>query len=158
MPTYFPAKEIVSNLWIGSEGDATDPGFFRDHNIGYVVNCTRNIATMPGVETYRIPVDDALNENARMLSHWPVVVRDIDAALSRGKGVLVHCRAGMQRSAATVAAYLMYKYNLTSAQAKDAIQKRKPETFFPTPTFEKALRNFEAILKKERYNNSAFGY
>ena len=145
---YFPAKEIRPGLWIGSEGDSASPKFMAAHDIAFVVNCSKTIpfTVVPGVEYYRIPVDDAPDNGSVILSHWPVVVRAIDSVLDRGKGVLVHCRAGMQRSAATVAAYLMYKYGLSAKNAMAAIKSRKSETFWPTPTFGAALATYEKQL------------
>jgi dual specificity phosphatase 12 len=145
---YYPAQEILPGLWIGSKADSQNPEFMRKHNIGLVVNATKSIPflSMPGVEHYRIPVDDATEENETMLSHWPVVVRAIDTVLQRGKGVLVHCHAGIQRSASTVAAYLMYKYNMPANTAIAAIKSRKPETFWPVPTFGSALKKYEKQL------------
>lgn len=145
---YFPAKEIRPGLWIGSEGDSQNPNFMRKHNIAFVVNCSKNIPfkRVEGVDQYRIPIDDSTSNSDIILSHWPIVVRAIDSVLERGKGVLVHCRAGMQRSAATVAAYLMYKYNVSASNAMAAIKSRKNETFWPTPTFGAALKRYEKQL------------
>jgi len=145
---YFPAKEIRPGLWIGSEGDSKSQRFMTANNIAYVVNCSKNIpfTVFPGIEYYKIPVDDSPTNSEIILQHWPIVVRAIDSVLQRGKGVLVHCRAGMQRSAATVAAYLMFKYNLSAKDAMAAIKSRKSETFWPTPTFGAALLKYEKQL------------
>lgn len=145
---YFPAREIRPGLWIGSEGDSKNASFVAKHDIALVVNCSKTIPmlNLPGVEYYRIPIDDATDQNDTILSHFPVVVRAIDSVLQRGKGVLVHCRAGMQRSAATVAAFLMFKYNLSAKNAIAAIKARKSETFWPTPTFAEALQKYEKQL------------
>lgn len=152
---YFPAKEIRPGLWIGSEGDSQNPDFMRRNNIAFVVNCSKNIPfkDVPGVDQYRIPIDDSTSNSEIILSHFPIVVRAIDSVLQRGKGVLVHCRAGMQRSAATVAAYLMYKYNLSASDAMAAIKSRKNETFWPTPTFGIALKTYEKQLAQ--FNNTS---
>ena len=152
---YFPAKEIRPGLWIGSEGDSQNPEFMRRNNIAFVVNCSKNIPfkDVPGVDQYRIPIDDSTSNSDIILSHFPIVVRAIDTVLQRGKGVLVHCRAGMQRSAATVAAYLMYKYNMTASNAMAAIKSRKNETFWPTPTFGIALKTYEKQLAQ--FNNTS---
>lgn len=144
---HFPAKEIVKNLWIGSEGDVRGgPGFIEQHDIRLVINATGNLAARRDVPTYRIPVDDDPSENPTMLQHLPVAVAEIDASLRRGGGVLVHCKAGMQRSAAVVAAYLMWKRGMTADKAFEFINRKKHETFFPWPTFEAALRAWEDML------------
>lgn len=147
--SFFPAKQIIPGLWIGSEGDSRNPSFFKKHDIRLVVNATGTIPIKApaDVKSYRIPVDDSPDENPTMLSHFPLVVVAIDDVLKYGHGVLVHCRAGMQRSAAVVAAYLMWKRGLTANQAFEFINKRKHETFWPVPTFEKALRAWEAQLR-----------
>ena len=149
---FYPAKQIVRNLWIGSEGDSSSDAFFKKRNIRLVVNATANIpfatAAWPEVQTVRVPVDDDPNENETMLRHLPVVVLVIDDVLDHGHGVLVHCRAGMQRSAAVVAGYLMWKRGMTADQALEFINKRKHETFWPRATFESALRAWEEALRR----------
>lgn len=146
---YFPAKEIIPDLWIGSEGDSRNGGFVSKKDIGLIVNATANIPFQnfgEDVDTYRIPVNDNPTENDVMLKHFPIVVLAIDDVLEHGNAVLVHCRAGMQRSAATVAAYLMWKRGMTTNQAFEFINKKKPETFWPQSTFEPALRAWENML------------
>lgn len=140
----------MRGLWIGSEGDSGDASFFRTHGITLVVNATASIPVrLPaGVTSYRIPVDDDPDENDAMLSHLPIVVVAIEDVLAHGNGVLVHCRAGMQRSAAVVAAYLMWKRGYTATRAMRYINDKKAETFWPTPTFEPALRAWEAALRR----------
>lgn len=147
---FFPAKQIIPNLWIGSERDAMSASFFKKHTIRLVVNATANIPFGEHADAgrYRIPVDDHPDENEVMLRHLPIVVPLIDDVLRHGHGVLVHCRAGMQRSATVVAAYLMWKRGLTTDQALEFINKRKHETFWPVATFEKALRAWETALAK----------
>lgn len=147
--SFFPAKQIVKNLWIGSEGDSRSGSFFARHNIRLIVNATANIPVRapPEVVSYRVPVDDHPSENDTMLQHLPLVVVAMDEVLKYNQGVLVHCRAGMQRSAAVVAGYLMWKRGLTADQAFEFINKRKHETFYPVPTFEAALRAWETQLR-----------
>ena len=130
--------------------DARNPRFMRAKRIGLIVNASRHIPMYfpdSDVRTYRIPIDDDPRCNRTILRHWPVAVRAIDDMLRSGQGVLVHCRAGMQRSAAVVAAYLMWKRGLTADQAFEYINKRKAETFWPVPTFEVALRAWESTMR-----------
>jgi len=107
---YYPAKEIVPGLWVGSQGDSRSLDFMRRHDIRLVVNCSRNIPSRfrkgQGIKYLRVAVDDAPYEQNEMLRALPAVVPAIDEMLRAGRGVLVHCHAGMQRSAAVAAAYL----------------------------------------------------
>lgn len=147
---YFPAKEILPGLWIGSEGDARSAAFFRKHDIKLVINATRNVPFADrgaDVRGYRVPVNDDPADNEIMARHLPIVVMVIDEALRYGGGVLVHCRAGMQRSAAVVAAYVMYKMGMSADEALEFVNYRKNETFWPVATFEPALRAFEKQIK-----------
>ena len=147
---YFPAKEILPDLWIGSESDARSAAFFKKHDVRLVVNATRNVPFADrgaDVRGYQVPVNDDPADNDIMLRHLPIAVMVIDETLRYGHGVLVHCRAGMQRSAAVVAAYVMYKMGMSADEAMEFINYRKHETFWPVATFEPALRKFEKLMK-----------
>lgn len=151
MTTYFPAKKIIENLWIGSQGDSEDAAFMKKHDIQLIVNCSRDIPfSFKKIKGYRVPVHDSKSETETILSHWPATSVAIDEVLRRGHGVLVHCRAGMQRSAATVAAYLMYKTGASAAAAMRSIKSKKKETFYPTATFDDALEKWQRELRNRR--------
>lgn len=144
MDHYYPAKRIPPyNLWVGSRRDSMNATAARRHNISLVVNCTRDIPfSVPGVARYRVPVDDHPDEAADMLEHLPAVTAMIDRHLQAGRGVLVHCFAGISRSASVAAAFLTHKEGLTHRQAMDRVKAAKPETFGTSPNFEAALQAF----------------
>ena len=146
---FYPGKRVAPyNLWIGSKGDSANVTAARRRGIGLVVNCTRDIPRhLAGVRFLRVPVDDAQDEGGTFLAHLPRIVAAIDQHLSAGQGVLVHCYAGVSRSASVVAAYLMAKEGLTPAQAMARIRRLKPETFQPSPTFLRPLQAFAATLR-----------
>lgn len=148
----FPAKRVPPYaLWIGSEADSRDVASASRHGVALVVNCTRDLPfRVPGVRAHRVPVHDSPDEGGTMLAHLPVAVALIDAALASGRGVLVHCFAGVSRSASVVAAFLMYKEGLTPRQAIARIRRVKPETFGEPPTFLRALEAFHATLRRLR--------
>lgn len=149
MPTFHPRAEIVPGLWVGSMKDSNDAAFFLQRGIGLVVNCTKNLpCNVKNIECLRIPVDDNPAENARMFSMLQEAVNTIDNAIRSGEGVLVHCYAGMQRSCAIAAAYLMHRrrqlgLRVSALQAMRTVKNRKPEAFEPYPTFLPALQAFE---------------
>lgn len=89
----------------------------------------------------RIPVDDT--PSANLVQHFPAVTRFIRAALDNGDGVLVHCQAGVSRSATLVAAYLMAQEpGLDVDQAVARVRKVRPQVE-PTETFLQQLEMYE---------------
>lgn len=138
--SFYPAREIRPNLWVGSSADSRDKKFLKDHDIELIVNATKTIPfSTKHIIGYRVPVDDHPDENDAMLEYFPITSMIIDETLKSGKGVLVHCYAGIQRSCAIAAAYLIYKDRLRACQAMAAIKHKKAEAFSPVPTFGKAL-------------------
>lgn len=152
MNEFYPRKEVLPGMWVGSARDARDLPFLR--TISLVVNCSKNIpfytTNIPG---YRVAVDDDPLENNQMVRFLVEVSRIIDEHLQRGQSVLVHCYAGMQRSSAVAAAYLMYKLFLGPEEAMRAIKKAKPESFEPWPTFSQALYRYGAVLRRTSSNS-----
>lgn len=138
---FFPAQRIPPyKLWIGSLKDSENVQAARQHGVGLIVNCTRDIPfKVPGVKYIRVPVHDTPSEAKTMAVHLRKAVLAIDHHLEKGDGVLVHCYAGISRSASVVAAYLMHKERLTPRQAIERIQQQKPETFGNGATFHEAL-------------------
>ena len=131
--------EILPRLFLSNYPDArakTPPRAF-------VVNCTKDL---PFVSDYgvRIPVDDDLSDEAMhgLVQSLPSVLQSIDGVLSTGGKVVVHCRAGQQRSAAVMAAYLMRK-GMGLEQAIKYIKSRKPDAFYWNVNFMPALKIFE---------------
>lgn len=151
MQRYYPARQIVPGLWIGSAGDAANPRAAERRKFGLVVNCSKDIEAELPVPTYRVPVDDWPKDSPVMLRHLPEAVAVIDDTLQRGQSVLVHCYAGIQRSATVVAAYLMWRDGLGAREAMQRVQAVKPETFSPRPTFARALRQWETRLKDANF-------
>lgn len=143
---HYPAKQVRPyKLWIGSERDSEDAGAALKHNVGLIVNCTRDIPfTVPGVKHVRVPLHDSPAETSTFLRHFAKAVGAIDEHLQKGDTVLVHCFAGISRSASVVAAYLMLREGLTPREAIKRIQGCKPETFGRSPNFLEALEKIHA--------------
>jgi protein-tyrosine phosphatase len=105
----------------------------------FIVNCTRNLP-MVG-RGIRLPVDDDLSQRAMrgMREYLPRVISAIDSVRTSGGSVLVHCRAGMQRSPAVIAAYLMHTQGMGRDEAIQFIRNRKPDAFLTGVNFKSVL-------------------
>lgn len=144
---FYPRAEVIPGVWVGSAKDAADTQFLA--RMGMVINCTKRIPFYSRTtENIRIRVDDATRENAKMFRAFPSAVAAIDRALQRGHNVLIHCHAGMQRSCAVCAAYVMHlqkeaMYRPSATHAMEYVKERKRGAFQPRPTFLQALTAYE---------------
>jgi protein-tyrosine phosphatase len=144
------ANEIIQNLWLGNIKASQDKEFLADKKIGAVFNCTKNIPfVMSTPRKYRVPVDDNLQEEEiRNMELWSFEsVYKLIQELKKGP-VLVHCHAGMQRSAAVVAMLLIATMGFKTDEAIQYIKKRRPIAFTPGPNFLKSIQGFEREFEK----------
>jgi protein-tyrosine phosphatase len=131
--------EIVPGLWLSNFLDASNNTPPR----AFVVNCTKDL---PMISDYgvRIPIDDDRSEKAQygLLQSLPSVIQSIDGVLNTGGKVVVHCMAGQQRSAATVAAYLVDRRGMDLESSIRHIKSIKPDAFIYSVNFMPALKIF----------------
>lgn len=133
--------EIVDGLYLASFNDVKQRGTeARDY---FIINCSRDLP-MLSPRGVRLPIDDAPNENGRMLDFFPRVTQLIRRKLNEGEEVIVHCWAGQQRSAAVVCAYLMRYYDMTKERAMGFIRRMKNDAFSWGATFNPALDAWRA--------------
>lgn len=143
MTDFYDAREIEPGLWIGSSKDSKDREFMESHDVRLVVNCTHNLPRkFLHLDFVRVPVHDNRDDDRLMFRHLPEAVEAIRDHRARGNAVLVHCFAGVSRSATVCAAYLVRERGMSVEEAIAAIQAKKPETFGSRPVFEKALRDY----------------
>jgi protein-tyrosine phosphatase len=139
------ADEILPGLWLGNFQASQDEVFLRTHGIKTVFNCTKNLQFHPSIPTrYRLPVDDNLQEDEiRNMELWSYeVIYKLLKEYKEDKPILVHCAAGMQRSAAVTAMFLMVTKGMNWEQAHRHIKQRRAIAFFPSANFEKAIVGF----------------
>lgn len=139
------ADEIVPGLWLGNFQASRDEVFLQTHNIKTVFNCTKDLQFHPSIPIrYRVPVDDNLKEEEiRNMELWSYeVIYKLLNEYKKGEPILVHCAAGMQRSAAVVAMFLVATRGMNWDQAYRHIRQRRAIAFFPKANFEKAILGF----------------
>ena len=131
-------SEIIDNLYISDRKHVT----FWVSNYDLIVNCTPDIPfPLLCRATIRIPVRDHPSHAKKMLQiiRETHVLEAIHAHLQEGKTVLVHCHAGIQRSCAVVACYLVKYHGLTPDQAIAYIKVQRPIAFFNGVNFRETI-------------------
>ncbi|KAG6908000.1 hypothetical protein DXG01_006535 [Tephrocybe rancida] len=136
--------EVTPGLWIGDLASALDVEKLRTHGIYSILSAMRGRLTIK--ETFikhQVLLDDT--EDADILQHLLPSIHFIQAELDKGRGVLVHCHAGVStswpiilppcgalnvlrpgRSATVVAAFLMYSKNMDRESALEMIRSVRP--------------------------------
>ena len=140
------ADEILPGLWLGNAKSSMDDIFIRKNKIEVVFNCTKNLPFSPIIPIkYRIPVDDNLQEDEiRNMELWSSeIAYKIIAEYVQGKTILVHCAAGKQRSAASVAFMLIAFLKIRGLDAMNRIKEKRPVAFLPRANFERSIDYFD---------------
>ncbi|KAG9110285.1 hypothetical protein FRC07_008219 [Ceratobasidium sp. 392] len=138
--------EVIENLWVGDFGAATSLELLEEAGVKYVVSCMRGkVRVHETMRRHQIPLDDT--EEQDVLSYLPATIAFIQSALASGDGVLIHCMAGMSRSATIAAAYLMHSQGLDPTGALELIREVRP-VIEPNPAFLHQLEVFHAAYCK----------
>jgi protein-tyrosine phosphatase len=136
-------------------------------NVRAIVNCTprpndRRFHHLPedsdddannGTIRYcQVPIQDC--ETANIIMYFPATNLFLHHHLrERQHSVLVHCRAGISRSATIVLAYLMQFHDLSLDEAITTVRSRRP-IVQPNVGFMAQLRAWEAELRQKQNNNN----
>lgn len=144
------AHEILPGLWLGNKHAASDSEFLTSHNIRVVFNCTKDYPFLPQVlRKYRVPVHDNLEptEIANMTRWSSEIVYKVVAERRSGENILIHCHAGMQRSAAVMAMTLIVLTGQSVEKVMEYIRSKRPVAFFPSANFESSIREFDRAFR-----------
>ena len=105
----FSATRLLPLLYLGNEADAGMPDELRHRNIRRILNvafdCRKQEFAAYGIEVLHVPLRDCGDED--IYSHFGPLCAWIHEGITRGEGVIVHCRLGVSRSATIAIAYLM---------------------------------------------------
>lgn len=146
------AHEIVPRLWLGNYHASQDETFLRGNHIDVVVNATKDHPFVPWVEfKYRIAIDDNLQEEEiRNMELWAgEIAFKLIAHYKAGHRILVHCHAGVQRSASAVAFFLIAYKGMKTEEVIPFIKSRRPVAFYPKINFLKAIIGFDRRYQED---------
>ncbi|XP_075247382.1 uncharacterized protein LOC142340591 isoform X2 [Convolutriloba macropyga] len=141
---------ILPYLFLGSYQDSLNERELCSLGINFVLNVSRGTIKPNCVSEdcfMRIPVDD--NYDAHITPYFQQAFQFIDRAKNSGGCVLVHCMAGISRSATVAIAYFMREHNCTHEEAMRFVKERRP-SIAPNFNFLGQLLELEKSLKSER--------
>ncbi|CAG2117365.1 unnamed protein product [Medioppia subpectinata] len=149
--------KIWDTLYLGEMSGALDEKQILWYNIKTIVTVMEepidNRFHCEGVAYHWIKAEDYEEED--LLTHFHEAYDIIDAAVTAKTGVLVHCRAGISRSATIVIAYLMRKLQKPYKEVRALVRSRR-DCIEPNDGFVDQLLLFESMAYRLDANNCHF--
>ncbi|XP_055926654.1 uncharacterized protein LOC129958294 isoform X4 [Argiope bruennichi] len=140
---------ILPFLYLGSQFDAMNKELLKDYNITYELNVSTSCPQpefVPEGHFMRIPVNDTYSE--KLLPYFPEAFNFLDKVREGNGCVLVHCLAGISRSATVAIAYVMRYLRLSSDDGYRYVKSKRP-TISPNFNFLGQLLEYEKQLRRE---------
>ncbi|XP_029018665.1 dual specificity protein phosphatase 18 [Betta splendens] len=118
---------VAEHLYLSSGRAANDSSLVTRFEITCIVSVTEAGSSgppLPGVEYVHVPVSDS--PATPLCDHFDGVADAVERVARRGGRTLVHCRAGVSRSAALCMAYLVKHRGATLLEAHARVKACRP--------------------------------
>ncbi|XP_037551544.1 dual specificity protein phosphatase 16 [Nematolebias whitei] len=138
---------ILPHLYLGCQRDVLNKELMQQNDIAYVLNASNTCPKpdfIPDSHFLRVPVNDSFCE--KILPWLDRSVDFIETAKASNGRVLVHCLAGISRSATIAIAYIMKRMELSLDDAYRFVKEKRP-TISPNFNFLGQLLDFEKNIK-----------
>ncbi len=145
--------KMEDGLWLGDKDgyvsfDGKQPEYVRFQSIVTAltfeeVKLWRIHEKVGARNWFHLPIDDACE--VPISEYFHDVIEFIEAARQRGDQVLIHCAAGVSRSATLMIAYLMWKRHWTRKEAVEYVVARR-KVVDPNDGFMDQLAAWECAL------------
>lgn len=143
-----PMHEIIQNLYLGSLDAAENERLLNSTGIKHIIQALEapNRYRFPNMTYHYIQINDLARED--MLQHLPEALNFINRNLMNGEKVLVHCAAGVSRSATIVIAYIMATHKIDFENAYNLVRQRR-RCIYPNDGFRRQLKQagYEELQK-----------
>jgi protein-tyrosine phosphatase len=132
--------KIYSNLYLGSYENSLDEKELSRANITHILAIHDHTSKIPKTAYSRVFLKFHAADNLYqdVTPYFNQAINFIENAISENGNVLVHCFAGISRSAALCTAFISHKLNLHPNDAVSLIQNLRPIVSI-NPSFRKQL-------------------
>jgi len=143
-------QEILPGVFLGPYGSAKDRNELMNKGITHVLIVRSTLERrldpkFPAELKYQIvEVPEGPTEN--LILYFPECNACIQQAINEGGKILVHCNAGLSRSAAVVVAYVMESLRMPFTEAIQHVQSRRC-CIHISEALHNQLREFETIYQ-----------
>ena len=144
--------QIADGVYLGGASDARNMDKIQRHNIKHILNMTGSKSypddffIQSGQPDMNLLVLDTHDlDDYNMAMHFPVAIEFIQKSIQANNGnVLIHCAAGVSRSAIIAAAYLMVADRINASESILRVHRARP-CVCPNQGFLRQLLRFERV-------------
>ncbi|CAJ0948909.1 unnamed protein product, partial [Mesorhabditis belari] len=140
--------QILPHLWISDRNAASNKRVLEKYEIAEILTvCSDPISTKKQYEHIRyhhIALDDVPMQN--ILTRLEELLSILEEAICANRSILVHCEAGISRSATVCCAYVMRRNSWSTKEALNHV--RSSHSCYPNEGFIEQLEIFEKLLWK----------
>ncbi|KAL0276391.1 UNVERIFIED_CONTAM: hypothetical protein PYX00_003979 [Menopon gallinae] len=122
-----PASRVLPFLYLGNQKNAADLELLKSLGVTRVLNVTSDVPgyhEAEGISYRKLPASDSGQQNLKQ--YFEEAFDFIDEARKVGAKVLVHCQAGISRSATITIAYVMKHRLLSMVDAYKVVKSARP--------------------------------
>lgn len=146
---------ITERIAIGNRHEAKDLELLLSKDIDAVLNLAYDLDIsyfeFYHEYEYKFPIEyqkvGLIDGEGNKLTTFAAAVYMLDQLLERHDKVLVHCHAGVSRSASVVATYISHKNGISFEGALDWVKKKRPE-IYPSSHLIKIAKSLTNLFEK----------
>ena len=141
-------SKITDKIYLGDEEGANDFDFLKTEQIHHVLSLIETPPKYPddmNINLMHINIEDSIAININSY-----IIKTIDF-IDKADKIYVHCSCGINRSAAIIIGYLMWKTHSNYDEVFDYVKKKR-ECIELNNLFIMQLHKFQNLLKNNNYN------
>ena len=140
-------SKIKNKLFLGNWFDAQNLNLLKRFNVSHILCCSAELR--PLFQNYFVYKHIKANDHPsfNLGVHLDSAADFIHNAIENGKGIFVHCYAGISRSTTCLIAYLIKYRGMNLVNAISMVRKKRP-IINPNPGFIGQLKAFEKKIRR----------
>jgi hypothetical protein len=143
--------EIIPGLWISSKSYSNNAEFLRDKNIGFLVNCQKDLEFLGKSDGYsdQIRMNLEKYEVLKFNKYLFEITERIYSKIKDNVNVLIFCENTIQKSPTIILCYIIRYGMLNKENSMELLKTKCPDIFKPFIMYEKTIDKFiEELFNK----------
>lgn len=136
--------EILPSLWISTYGYSENAEFLKDKNIGFLVNCEKDLNFLGKSKGYNDEIRKNIEkyEILKFNKYLFEITERIHQKILDNTNCLIFCQDVIQKSPTIILCYIM-RYGMINYQnSLDILRTKCPDVFKPNIKYEKTVKKF----------------